>query len=93
MQELNLSSNLTLDFESSKDLYIDQQNLDDSIASQNAQIDLNNGVVLINILADACIKAKQVERALKLIDIYSSRAKSCFKPDEITFNTLLKGCA
>lgn len=43
---------------------------------------------------DACINQGHIERAVTFIeDIISGEQKSFVRPDEVTFNTLLKGCA
>ena len=49
--------------------------------------------VALNLLVDACIEMGQVERAIQFIEeILSGKRFSPIKPDEVTFNTLLKGC-
>jgi len=46
------------------------------------------------LLLDACIKLGQVERAVSYVEqILQRKQPSLAWPDEVTFNTLLKGCA
>jgi pentatricopeptide repeat protein len=47
--------------------------------------------VLLNVLLDSCINCNQVETAIELFE--SLGEESFFKPDEVTFNTLIKGCS
>lgn len=46
--------------------------------------------ILYNCLLDACISAKQLDRALTL---FEDMKKSDCKPDEISYNTVIKGCS
>lgn len=63
------------------------QSLEESAAPQKPEIALN-------LLIDACITHQQVEKAVNFIeDILKGTEKSFVRPDEVTFNTLLKGCA
>jgi len=48
----------------------------------------------LNLLLDACIKLGEVERAVEYVElILQKKQPSVAWPDEVTFNTLLKGCA
>ncbi len=48
----------------------------------------------MNLLIDICVEMGYVERAVAFIEDVINGTKSSFvKPDEVTFNTLLKGCA
>ena len=48
----------------------------------------------MNLLLDACIKLGEVERAVEYVElILQKKQPSLAWPDEVTFNTLLKGCA
>lgn len=50
--------------------------------------------IVLNLLLDACIRLDQVERAVFYVeDIIFKKKQSLARPDEVTFNTLLKGCA
>ena len=45
-------------------------------------------------MIDACVKLGQIERAVTFVEeIISDQRPSFVRPDEVTFNTLLKGCA
>jgi pentatricopeptide repeat protein len=46
------------------------------------------------VLLDACINCRQVDRAIALFkQIKSDNPNPAIKPDEISFNTIIKGCA
>lgn len=47
--------------------------------------------VLLNVLLDSCISCNQVNTAIELFE--SLNGDSFFKPDVVTFNTLIKGCS
>lgn len=47
--------------------------------------------MLLNVLLDSCISCNQVDTAIELFE--SLNGDSFFKPDEVTFNTLIKGCS
>lgn len=50
--------------------------------------------IALNLLIDACINTGNVERAVSFVEqILDGSIQSFAKPDEVTFNTLLKGCA
>jgi len=46
--------------------------------------------ILYNVIIDACIKSRQYDQAIELFE-YLKSPESKIKPDEITFNTLIKG--
>lgn len=48
--------------------------------------------ILFNVLLDACINCRQVDRAITLFKQCKGENAS-MKPDEISFNTIIKGCA
>jgi pentatricopeptide repeat protein len=48
----------------------------------------------LNLLIDVCVEMGYVERAVAFIEgVIEGTILSFVKPDEVTFNTLLKGCA
>jgi pentatricopeptide repeat protein len=50
--------------------------------------------IALNLLIDACINTGNVERAVTFIEqILDGKVSTFVRPDEVTFNTLLKGCA
>lgn len=51
--------------------------------------------ILFNVLLDACINCKQLERAVALVKKLNEKVDEgrSVKPDEISFNTIIKGCA
>ena len=50
--------------------------------------------MLLNILLNSCIQCNQVEKAIEIVEFLLKDASSnFFHVDEVSFNTLLKGCA
>lgn len=47
--------------------------------------------ILYNVLLDACVSAKMLNRGIELFERMGS-VESKVKPDEISFNTIIKGC-
>ena len=55
--------------------------------------DNNTDIILINVLLDSCIKLKENEILCKLFDNVINGKINNVKPDLITYNTFIKGCA
>ena len=53
----------------------------------------NIDIILINVLLDSCIKLKEEKMLIELFDKVIERKINNVKPDLITFNTFIKGCA
>ena len=50
--------------------------------------------LLLNILLNSCIQCKQVDKAIEIVEyLLRDRTSHFFHVDEISFNTLIKGCA
>ena len=47
--------------------------------------------ILYNVLLDACISVKKLDKAIQLIEIMK-KPENSVKPDVISFNTIIKGC-
>ena len=55
--------------------------------------DSNTDIILINVLLDSCIKLKESHILCQLFDNVTKGKINNVKPDLITFNTFIKGCA
>jgi len=53
----------------------------------------NIDIILINVLLDSCIKLKEEKMLIELFDNVIEGKINNIKPDLITFNTFIKGCA
>ena len=50
--------------------------------------------MLLNILLNSCIQCKQVEKAIEIVEfLQKDSANNFFHVDEVSYNTLIKGCA
>ena len=65
------------------------QNLKSSL---NAHSNFRPDEILYNVLLDACINCKQLDRAISLFNEMRAPT-SLIHPDEISYNTIIKGCS
>lgn len=68
---------------------LESLNILEDLQKQNAYID----VILVNVLLDSCISMKEDKLIVELFDKIQSGSYSNLKPDIITYNTFIKGCA
>ena len=62
---------------------------------ESSKIATEGKELLLNILLNSCINCKQVGKAIQIVETLLSEKNKTnfFKVDEVSFNTLIKGCA
>ena len=64
------------------------------MAVEASQVGPEGREVLLNILLNSCIQCNQVEKAIEIVEfLLRDTASNFFNVDEVSFNTLIKGCA
>jgi len=59
-----------------------------------SQIGTEGREVLLNILLNSCIQCNQVEKAIEIVEfLQRDAANNFFHVDEVSYNTLIKGCS
>ena len=97
--EISIFGNQTLKEQSSesifeKDSFFQNQGFTYLRQIQSSRIALEGRELLLNILLNSCINCKQVEKAIQIVQtLVQESQKNFFKVDEVSFNTLIKGCA
>jgi len=65
-----------------------------TLAVEGSEIGREGREVLLNILLNSCIQCKQVEKAIEIVEfLLRDTTNNFFHVDEVSFNTLIKGCA
>ena len=62
---------------------------------QRSKIATEGKELLLNILLNSCINCKRVGKAIRIVEnlLHEKSKTNFFKVDEVSFNTLIKGCA